>query len=109
MSEAAFWGFIRSSLRRALRFWKPIVKAKMNARRASQSDNKKLKWEFQCNHCKGWFPDKQVQVDHIVPVGSLKCSDDLAGFIDRLASEDGFQVLCSGCHQIKTNSERAAK
>jgi len=76
------------------------------ARRTSQSDNKRLKWEYQCNHCNKWFPDKDVQVDHIVPVGTLKCAEDLIGFLERLTPEEGFQVLCKECHNTKTQSER---
>jgi len=106
MTEAAFWSFVRSKLRQAFRYWKPIVNAKMAARRPNKSENKRLKWEFQCNHCKEWFPDKEVQVDHIEPVGTLKCAEDLPKFLEQLASEDGYQVLCKPCHQIKTNEER---
>lgn len=83
-----------------------MQQAKIDSRRKNQSDNKRLKWEFQCNSCKEWFPDKETQVDHIVPVGSLRCSEDLAGFVERLTPEDGFQILCIPCHQQKTNKER---
>lgn len=66
-----------------------------------------MKYEYQCNECKGWFPDKQINVDHIIPAGTLTCSADLAGFIERLFCEqDNLQVLCTGCHDAKTKSER---
>jgi 5-methylcytosine-specific restriction endonuclease McrA len=83
--------------------------AKMEARRSNESDNKRLKWEFQCNHCEDWFPDKEIQIDHIVPVGTLRCGDDLKEFVERLTPEEGFQVLCLECHLIKTNEERGMK
>ncbi len=105
-SEAAYWAMVRSALRRAFRYWRPATDCKMNARRPNQSDNKRMKWEYQCNHCDKWFPDKEVQIDHIVPVGTLKCGDDLKGFMERLTPETGFQILCHPCHQIKTNEER---
>jgi len=105
-TESAYWGGVRSALRRAYRYWKPATKAKEAARRPNQSDNKRMKWEFQCAHCQEWFPDKQVQIDHITPVGTLRCSADLAGFLERLTPEGGFQVLCKECHQVKTNEER---
>lgn len=51
--------------------------------------------------------EKEVQIDHIVEVGSLTCSNDLPGFVDRLFCEvEGFQTLCKPCHQVKTNSAR---
>jgi len=106
LTEAGYWGSVRSALRRHFRYWKPATQAKIEARRPSQSSNARLKWEFQCNHCKEWFPDKEVQIDHITPVGTLKCGDDLKLFLERLTPEDGFQVLCKPCHQIKTNEER---
>jgi len=84
-----------------------MMQAKEDARRPNQSDNKRMKWEYQCAHCHKWFPDKQVQIDHIAPVGKLNCMDDVVPFIERLVVEkDGFQVLCRDCHQVKTNKER---
>ena len=56
------------------------------------------------------FTNKEVEVDHIVPAGSLKTFDDLPEFVERMFCEaDGFQVLCKPCHQLKTNAERAAR
>lgn len=106
MTESAYWSMIRSVLRRGTRYWKPIMQTKMLARKPYKGVNKRQKWEYQCAECKKWFMDKQIQIDHIIPVGSLKCSDDLAGFIKRLTPEKGFQVLCKSCHQIKTNDEK---
>ena len=75
------------------------------ARRPSQSDNKRLKWEFQCAECEGWFPQSEVEVDHVVPAGSLRSFEDIAGFVERLFCEpEGLVVLCEQCHRAKTNS-----
>jgi 5-methylcytosine-specific restriction endonuclease McrA len=106
MTEAQFWGFLRSNLRLASRKWAPISRHALNAcKRASQSDNKRLKFEHQCSACSGWFPRKQVEVDHIVPAGSLRSFEDIPGFVQRLFCEaDGLVVLCEQCHQVKTNS-----
>jgi len=108
-SEAAYWGSIRSALRRAFRYWKPIVNCKNDARRPYTGEGKRQKWEYQCLECSEWFAGKEVQVDHIIPVGTLQCSADLRGFIERLTPEDGFQLLCIECHKVKTNEENAAK
>lgn len=107
MTEAQFWSFLRANLRLMTRKWVPRRQVLAACRRESQSDNKRLKFEHQCSKCLQWFPQKQVEVDHIVPVGSLLSFDDLPGFVERLLCEaDGFVVLCEQCHRVKTNSSR---
>jgi 5-methylcytosine-specific restriction endonuclease McrA len=102
-TEASFWGGIKNMLRQKSRWWKPIQKVKLKAKREYTGPNKKQKFEYQCNHCKKWFPEKEIAVDHIVPVGSLKGPDDIVGVIERLfCEEEGLQVLCSHCHEVKT-------
>ena len=105
-TESQYWSAVRSALRRAFRYWKPATAAKADARRLYTGSNKRQRWEYQCAHCERWFKDKEVQIDHITPVGSLKTPEDLAGFLQRLTPEDGFQVLCKECHKEKTQSER---
>lgn len=107
MTESAFWSFIRSALRQKSRWWKPITECKMKARRAYKGPSKRQKFEYQCNSCKEWFPEKQINVDHIKPAGSLNCKEDLAGFVERLFCElDNLQVLCESCHDVKTKLEK---
>lgn len=106
MSKSAFFGMIRSALRQKSRWWKPISQCKQNARRAYKGKNKRQKWEYQCNHCKEWYNDKQVQVDHIKPAGQLNDFKDLPGFTKRLFCEiNNLQVLCTECHNIKTKND----
>lgn len=105
MTESAFWSWIRSALRQKSRWWKPISDVKKAARRPYNGDNKRQKFEYQCAICEDWFPDKQTEVDHIVPAGSLKSSDDLKGFVERLFCEaEGLRVLCKDCHYQITNN-----
>jgi 5-methylcytosine-specific restriction endonuclease McrA len=108
LTESAFWGMIRSALRQKSRWWKPVQEVKQAARRPNESENKRLKFEYQCAICSGWFPDKQIEVDHIIAAGSLTCGEDLHGFVERLFCEkDGLRVLCEGCHREVTNNQRA--
>lgn len=115
MSESAFWGMIRSTLRKASRWWKPVAEARKKARRAVKGGGRQ-KWEYQCNECKGWFMEKEIAVDHIVEAGTLTCSSDLPGFVERLFCEvEGLQVLCNkrndgevSCHKKKTDEYRAS-
>lgn len=110
MSESAFWSFIRSALRQKSRWWAPISQAKALAKRKYNGINKRQKFEYQCNHCKNYFPEKLINVDHIEPAGSLNCAKDLPGFVERLFCEvDKLQVLCSDCHNAKTQLEKKKK
>ena len=107
MTESAFWSFIRSALRQKSRWWKPITQCKLSSRRPYKGPLKRQKFEYQCNKCKKWFPEKKINVDHIQPAGSLNCSADLPGFVERLFCEvDNLQVLCETCHNVKTQNEK---
>ena len=107
MTESGFWGFIRSALRQKSRWWKPILECKRLNRRPYKGSNKRQKWEVQCNICKGWFMDKNINVDHIIPVGTLKSAADLPLFVENLFCEiDNLQCACKKCHDGKTNNER---
>ena len=107
MTESAFWSFIRSALRQKSRWWKPILQAKLAARRAYKGPNKRQKFEYQCATCNTWLPEKKINVDHIRPAGSLNCAADLPGFVERLFCEiDNLQVLCEKCHDVKTKLEK---
>ena len=107
MTSIAFWGMIRNALRNRSRFWKSIAMAKQLAKRKYTGPNKKQRFEYQCNECKGWFSDKEVAVDHIVEAGKLRCLDDLLTFVPQLfCNVDNLQVLCDPCHNIKTQIYR---
>jgi 5-methylcytosine-specific restriction endonuclease McrA len=107
LTESAFWSFIRSGLRQKSRWWKPITQCKLNAKRDYKGPNKRQKFEYQCNSCKKWFADKNINVDHIQPAGSLNCANDLPGFVERLFCEvDNLQVLCIQCHDTKSKDDK---
>ena len=106
MTNSQFWGGIRAILRAKSRYWKPILLCKQMARRPYKGPLKKQKFEYQCNHCKQWFPEKMISVDHIIPAGTLKCAEDLPEFVTKLFVEvEGLQCLCDNCHSIKTLEE----
>jgi 5-methylcytosine-specific restriction endonuclease McrA len=107
LTESAFWSFIRSALRQKSRWWKPISLCKQNAKRNYKGPNKRQQYEYQCNYCKKWYADKNINVDHIIPAGTLTCANDLPEFVERLFVEvNGLQVLCQDCHNIKTKQEK---
>lgn len=109
-TESRYFQFIRSTLRRASLRWPPITQVLLASRRPNESTNKRLKWEFQCAACSGWFPRKGVQVDHLIECGSLKCFDDLPRFVETLYCEqDNLYVLCSYCHENKEEILKKAR
>lgn len=107
MTESAFLQFIRAALRNKSRWWKPRLLALQKARRKYSGPNKRQKWEFKCSICERWFAQKNVQVHHKDPVGSLNSLNDLPGFTERLFCEvDGLAVVCSKCHDKLTEQEK---
>ena len=87
MTEAAFFGWIRSLLRnRYMRGWKPHNEAAKDNRRPITYKSRS-RWEYQCADCGDWFLRKEIDIDHIIPCGTLKSFDDLAVFCNRLFVE----------------------
>ena len=110
LSESAFWSFIRSSLRRRTMVWLPIKQCKLKAKRPYKGISKRQKFEYKCNVCKLYFPEKEVSVDHIKPVGTLTCANDLPQFVENLFCEEhNLQTICSKCHDAKTLKEKQSK
>lgn len=103
-----YFGKVRAALRTGFRYWIPMQLALQNASRPSKSLNKKIKKEYQCAKCKGWFTRKEVQIDHIEECGSLNCYEDIVPFLQKLTKEDvnAYQVLCKPDHSAKTKEFR---
>lgn len=69
-------------------------------------DTGRVAQHYRCNGCKKEFVQSSVQVDHIVPVMKATGFDTWDDYINSLfCSKDNLQVLCLGCHRIKTNNE----
>lgn len=106
-TKARYFAFIRSTLRSA--FTRYPVKHQVKKAAARTRKNTK-RFEYQCNVCKGWFPNSQVEVDHIIPAGRLSDYSDLPSFVERLFCEqDNLQCICKKCHAKKTEIERSER
>lgn len=107
-TDSEHMGKIRSALRRLSRFWKPALECLKRAHRPYTGTNKRIKHEYQCAECKEWKIRKEVQINHIVPCGTLKSYGDVPGFLDRLFCEDveGYNILCTKCHKETTMEQR---
>lgn len=109
-TRSRYFSFIRSCLRRAWSKYPVKFQALQAARKPYEGEDKRTKWTYQCNICKGWFKTTEVSVDHKLPCGSLKDYDDLPVFVQRLfCSAEDLQILCAPCHREKTNAEREAR
>jgi hypothetical protein len=106
-TESMFWGGIRAALRQKSRWWKPISQCKINARRPYKGILKRQRWEYLCNICKRYFPEKRIEVHHTFGVGQLKCANDLPQFVENLFCEvDKLECLCSDCHSKISKTEK---
>ena len=107
-STAKFFSFLRSALRGAHIRWPPAQNVMKQGRRTVTG--KRHKYEHQCSICNKWKQQKDIEKDHIIPVGSLNCFDDLPGFVKRLfVDESGYRKVCTLCHKALTKEQRDAK
>lgn len=69
---------------------------------------KKRRVFYLCAECNRLFDRKEVEVNHKIPLGSLKNYEDLPGFCERLFVEDLslLEVLCKECHKEETAWQR---
>lgn len=119
--------FVRSPMFQILKKYNRREKVVKNK---DGSLSKAKRWEYQCNHCKNWFPEKvkgkaTVNVDHIEPAVNPHTGwVDFNTWIERefvgveaydstKISEKQFyeviskklQILCIECHNIKSAEE----
>ena len=63
-----------------------------------------------CNQCNNWFASSHLEVDHIVAAGSFSNWEEYCQWFARLLlldkGEDNLQLLCNGCHTIKTHADK---
>lgn len=109
-TAARYRSFIISILRAGSRKWPQKYEALKRALIGKRLDPKtgKMSNRYKCAACSNLFKADQVQVDHIHPVVDVKDGFvDWNTYIDRMYPEaDGFQILCSECHSVKTQNER---
>lgn len=98
--ESILKSFIISTLRRASYRWV----GRTQALRAARIE----RGLYQCNSCKSSFKNKEIRLDHILPIIPVETGfiswDD---YINRLFCDaSSMQVLCLTCHDSKTNIEK---
>jgi DNA-directed RNA polymerase subunit RPC12/RpoP len=79
-----------------------------NAKRPAKN-NPRAKWEYLCASCGGYFLQREVEVDHLIPCGTLRSYEDLPQFVERLfCGEEHLRVVCKTCHKAITKEEKDA-
>lgn len=98
--------FVTSILRSGSRRWPPKYTT-LNAAKTEKKINVKtgrLAQHFLCAICKEEVVAKEINIDHVVPIGTEKTWDE---FINGLfCEEDNLQAVCIPCHKIKTKQEK---
>ena len=110
MTEAEYWGKVRSALRKAFAYWRPAQVAVKQAECGTRTNPKtgRQKKVYRCAVCGNADFREEMHIDHIDACGSLRAPSDVASFLERLTCEDGskYQLLHKACHQTKTNEVR---
>jgi len=108
-TEGRIHGFIVNTLRYGSRKWPAKFEALDLAKTEKKINVKsgRVAQHYLCNHCKQEFTNKDVEVDHIIPVVDPKEGfKDWNTFIARMFTPlENYQVLCKKCHKIKTKEE----
>lgn len=113
-TQAAFMSWCRGGIRRSLWNKSPIKINFIKKHRIRIPNPKKTKrspaevWGAKCALCSKLFVLKDIQVDHKVGNHSLTEISDIQSFIESIVmvEEQDLQLICKGCHKIKTHSER---
>ena len=116
MTDAAFFGKIRSSLRQQWKYSKPHKDAMRRAKVPYVGEGRR-RVSVRCEKCHAEYAigekivtgttktgkEKKVTayaVHHPVEAGTLKCWDDISGFVERLfCPPEQLEVLCLSCHK----------
>lgn len=99
LSSSAFFGMIRSCLRRKSMYWPSIQKARKAAQIPYIGENKRLKYLYVCADCSEAFPSSQCQIHHLEECGSLSSFEDIGEFVRKLfCNSDKLICICKSCH-----------
>lgn len=103
-TKSEFYVWLRGLLRRG---WSkhPLRVSKITSNRFKADKHFKngkvmQVWHCKCEICGITGPQKDFEVDHIDPAGSLRCYDDIPGFITRLLfiGDDDLRICCKQCN-----------
>lgn len=96
---------IRNSARKTRGYNLALKKASRKEYPKNKNGNisKKYRVYYLCAHCNKWFSRKQINVDHIKPIGLSKTLEEF--IVLTYCDETGYQILCKPCHKEKTKQD----
>lgn len=107
-TTARYNSFIKSALRSASQRWPPrwdVLNEAKQGKKINRSTGR-LAEHYKCNLCKGSFPAKEIEVNHIVPVVPVEGFSTWDEVIKRMYCEKpGLEVVCKPCHKNITKGE----
>ncbi len=107
-TQSRFNSFIKSTLRSGSVRWEPRYTCLNNAFRVVKINEKtgRMAKHFECAHCHMLFPQKEIEINHILPVVPIEGFDSWDKVIERMFCEiDGLEALCKPCHKLTTGQE----
>lgn len=111
-TTARYNSFIKGGLRSISQRWPPKyrVLAKAYVGTKTNAATGRMAKHFLCNSCSGHFPQKLVEVNHVVAVIPPSGFDSWDGVIRRMFCEEiDLEVLCKPCHKSITQQENAER
>jgi hypothetical protein len=89
---------------------KKCLKNGRKLKRVGEYKNGKQKflYIYQCNKCKDWFREEEIEIDHIEEVGSF--TGDWNEYVNRMyCSLENLQKMCIKCHLSKTTANASLR
>lgn len=70
-------------------------------------DSTRTKWLYQCEICSKMFKEVDIEVDHKHGHHKFTTLDEFKSYFDNIlmVRAEDLQILCKGCHSIKTLTE----
>lgn len=110
-TKSSFMSYIRGCLRKAWNRHPSKVITLREKRKQIKNPSGKGKefiWGFECEMCNNTFTQKEGQVDHITPAGSLQEISDIQSFSERLlcVTPDDLRLICKECNSALAYADR---
>ncbi len=106
-TQAAYFSWMRGQIRRSLWSRNPIKNYIKRQAAIPAPAGHRAKKVIQCEFCQKYHAQSKIEVDHIIPAGSLKEWADVGPFMERMLNPTGgYRLLCKPCHKTHTYAEK---